>query len=105
MQQGPFGITSRANIFLAAYSTTESLHLDLETLDKTEIAPADLIQCIQDLSGSLYELKENWVHPVLWNMLRGDDGLYAKTKHFIKYHSHTVVYSNMFLLAPDSRKP
>lgn len=104
MQQGPFGITSRANIFLAAYSTIESLHLDLETLDKTEAVPAELIQSIQDLSGSLYELNENWVHPVLWSLLRGDDGLYAKTKRFIKYHSHTVVYNTMFLLAPDSRK-
>ncbi|CAO3622452.1 unnamed protein product [Mucor fragilis] len=104
MQQGPFGITSRANIFLAAYSTIESLHLDLETLDKTDAVSAELIQSIQDLSGSLYELNENWVHPVLWRLLRGDDGLYAKTKRFIKYHTHTVVYNTMFLLAPDSRQ-
>ncbi|OAD04769.1 hypothetical protein MUCCIDRAFT_79865 [Mucor lusitanicus CBS 277.49] len=104
MQQGPYGITSRSNIFLAAYSTIESLHLDLETLDKTGVVSEDLIQSIQDVSESLYELKESWVHPVLWNLLRGDDGLYVKTKHFIKYHARTVVYNSMFLLAPDSRK-
>ncbi|KAL9548457.1 hypothetical protein MBANPS3_005670 [Mucor bainieri] len=106
MQQGPFGITSRANIFLAAYSAIESLHLNLETLDnsKTETVPQDVIQSIQDLSNSLHELQESWVHPVLWHLLRGDDGLYAKTKRFIKYHTHTVTYNTMFLLAPDSRK-
>lgn len=47
MQNGPFGITSRANIFLAAYSTIESLHLDLDTLDKLESVPAELVQSIK----------------------------------------------------------
>lgn len=106
MQQGPFGITSRASIFLAAYSTIQSLHLSLQSLEKTThtVLSAELIQSIQDLSGSLFQLKENWVHPVLWHLLRGEDGLYAKTRRFIKYHCHAVVFNDMFLLAPDSRK-
>ncbi|KAG1120760.1 hypothetical protein G6F42_012679 [Rhizopus arrhizus] len=106
MQQGPFGITSRASIFLAAYSTIQSLHLSLQNLEKRTdtVLSAELIQSIQVLSGSLFQLKENWVHPVLWYLLRGDDGLYAKTRRFIKYLCHTVVFNDMFLLAPDSRK-
>lgn len=33
MQHGPFGITSRASIFMAAYRTILSLHLEFEALD------------------------------------------------------------------------
>lgn len=50
MQNGPYGITSRANIFLAAYSTIESLHLDLETLDKMKPVPTELVQSIKGKS-------------------------------------------------------
>ncbi|CEP08348.1 hypothetical protein [Parasitella parasitica] len=108
MQNGPFGITSKASIFMAAYSTIQSLHLDLERLNSMKSASAtttiELAESIQDLSSSLYALQEAWMHPVLWNLLRGDDGLYAKTKRFLKYHCNKMEFNTMFLLAPDSRK-
>lgn len=38
MQNGPYGITSKANIFMAAYSSILQLHLELELLDKSQDA-------------------------------------------------------------------
>lgn len=122
MQNGPFGITSRATIFMAAYKTILSLHLEFESLDNVETIPNPLLEVITsksinfntkvisilnifflDLSDSLKELKQDWLHPLLWELLRGDLGLYSKVRFFLKRHGRTIVFDKMFLLAPDSR--
>lgn len=45
MQNGPFGITSRATIFMAAYRTILTLHLEFESLDGT--IPRDLLDAVR----------------------------------------------------------
>lgn len=58
--------------------------------------------CIE-LALSLEELKQDWLHPLLWKLLRNDLGLYTKIKIFLKRHGNLVAHENMFLLAPDSK--
>lgn len=57
-----------------------------------------------DLSCTLEELKQGWLHPLLWELLRGDLGLYSKIRFFLKRRGGPVVFDKMFLLAPDSRR-
>ncbi|GAA5795031.1 hypothetical protein HPULCUR_000382 [Helicostylum pulchrum] len=103
MQNGPFGISSRAAIFMAAYRNILWLHIELELLENVQLMNQDLLSAIKDLSGSLEELKQDWVHPLIWELLRGDVGLYSKIRFFLKRRQELVVFDKMFLLAPDSR--
>lgn len=46
MQNGPFGITSRATIFMAAYRSILSLHLEFESLENINTIPRDLLDAV-----------------------------------------------------------
>lgn len=54
MQHGPYGITSRANIFMAAYSSILLLHLEFDSLrDVSE-------SLLNDISGN-YKVEHNTI--------------------------------------------
>ncbi|KAI9474087.1 MAG: putative death-receptor fusion protein-domain-containing protein [Benjaminiella poitrasii] len=103
MQNGPYGLTSKVSVFKAAYSTILALHLDMEALDHLKSIPQEVLQNIKSLASTLMNLEEGWVHPLLWILLRGEDGLYSKIKQLLKRHNGHVVFEQMFLLSPDSR--
>jgi hypothetical protein len=50
MQHGPYGITSRANIFMAAYSSILLLHLEFDSLKN----PSEKL--LSDISGKKHDL-------------------------------------------------
>lgn len=60
-------------------------------------------QVLIELATALKELKQEWLHPLLWKLLRDDMGLYAKIKLFLKRDGSRVTHDEMFLLAPDSK--
>lgn len=47
MQNGPFGISSRATIFMAAYRNILWLHIELELLENVQLMDQDLLSAIK----------------------------------------------------------
>jgi hypothetical protein len=46
MQNGPYGITSKANIFMAAYSSILLLHLEFESMESLQGVSQELLSVI-----------------------------------------------------------
>lgn len=58
-----------------------------------------------DLSHAVADLTEESVHPLIWGLLRGDEGIYGKTKTILKRKCGLLEFNDMFLLSFDSRRP
>ncbi|CAO3700663.1 unnamed protein product [Rhizopus stolonifer] len=105
MQHGPYGITSTPNIFMAVYRAVSILHTKITSLGsaRPETIPESLIQSLKELSHQLAELDQDWLHPLLWKLLYGNEGLCPEVGYILKYHGRCCSFKNMFLLAPDMR--
>ncbi|KAG0183361.1 hypothetical protein DFQ28_008852 [Apophysomyces sp. BC1034] len=98
MQHGPYGVTSRPAIFLASYRKLLALNNAYQSVDG--LKDSALLEVTKELNDALRELPESIVHPLLWQQLRGEDGLSSKTAHALRSWGQPLRY-NMFLLTPN----
>lgn len=124
MQHGPYGITSTLNLFLAVYKAILALHVQIGLLGNTEQSTAtdSLMPLLEgmfirllknstnlfffwklELSRHLSSIQENWVHPLIWQLLHGKEGLLPELLYVLKYRGGRTSFTNMFLLGPDTK--
>ncbi|KAG1310778.1 hypothetical protein G6F64_004314 [Rhizopus arrhizus] len=105
MQHGPYGVTSKPSIFMAVYRVVSALHTDITLLGCRRPAsiPESLVQLLKELLNRLSELDKDWLHPLLWQLLHGDEGLCLEIRYILKYYGKSVSFNNMFLLASDMK--
>ncbi|KAI9246127.1 putative death-receptor fusion protein-domain-containing protein [Sporodiniella umbellata] len=105
MQQGPYGLTSVPNVFIAVYKTISILHTYITIIGSrpSDTIPSDAAKMLLELLQQLTELDQNWLDPLLWNLLHGNDGLCPEIAFVLKYSKKNQLFKNMFLLAPDMR--
>ncbi|KAL0077011.1 putative death-receptor fusion protein-domain-containing protein [Phycomyces blakesleeanus] len=102
MQNGPYGITSRPGIFIAAYRAIVATNSLYDHIDTLEGISDSFVGITKELNTLVNNVEQDAIHPLLWKWLRGEDGLSSKIKPLLK-RLGSVTYSEMFLLAPDSR--
>ncbi|ORZ21579.1 putative death-receptor fusion protein-domain-containing protein [Absidia repens] len=102
MQRGPYGITSRPTLFLAAYRLLLVLTFSYDYLGALPDLAPDFIPVTENLQSALRNVNESSVHPLLWQQLHGESGLAAKIHGFLRLFNKPSY--NMFLIAPDFRE-
>ncbi|KAI8979251.1 hypothetical protein BDF20DRAFT_490495 [Mycotypha africana] len=102
MRKGPFGITAGNNIFKATYASILCLYFDLESLNSVASLPSNLLEALRESASTLSKLNRNWLHPALYNLLRGDNSLYSVICQTLKRHGEVVALHKMFLLSCDT---
>ncbi|CAO3590067.1 unnamed protein product [Absidia cylindrospora] len=102
MQRGPYGITSRPTLFLAAYRLLLVMTFSYDYLGALPDLAPDFIPVTENLKSALRNVNESSVHPLLWQQLHGESGLAAKIHGFLRLFNKPSY--NMFLIAPDFRE-
>ncbi|KAI9318499.1 putative death-receptor fusion protein-domain-containing protein [Dichotomocladium elegans] len=102
MTHGPFGITSRPTIFLGAYRTLLAATLVLDMVN-CSLSTDSFVSVVQDLDTAIRGVMVSTIHPLLWQLIHGDNGVKAKISQFLRRNGRPQ-YSSMFLLAPDSQE-
>ncbi|KAI8985419.1 putative death-receptor fusion protein-domain-containing protein [Pilobolus umbonatus] len=105
MKSGPYGICSTPSVFKSVYSLVLCLRLDFNSLDyqdRINVSP-NLSALIKELYHTLTLIKEEWIHPLIWTLLYGEQGLYFECRYFLKCQGELIDSNPMFLLSDDSK--
>ncbi|ORX55175.1 hypothetical protein DM01DRAFT_1407189 [Hesseltinella vesiculosa] len=104
MEYGPYGLTSQKPIFLTAYRLLALMTFAYDYLQELPDLAPDFVPLTKELNAAVRGVDETSVHPLLYQLLRDQAGLAAKTYQFLR-RFQTPTYSTMFLMSPDCRLP
>ncbi|CAO3651150.1 unnamed protein product [Cunninghamella echinulata] len=103
MKEGPFGITSKPKVFLAAYRLLLSTSFTFGHLTKFLDPATNYNILAEELYASVLTINEESIHPLLWDIIQGESGLKAKLYRFL-CQFQPPTYANMFLVSPDIKQ-